>query len=70
MKQPQTVGPNGEKRPSDPAACAQHVFKIMVGELPNDTPRKRGSLAQPHDAAEEGVAKICRPSEPWDLSSQ
>lgn len=41
MKQSRTIGPNGEKRPASAAACAQHVFKIMVGELPNDTPKRK-----------------------------
>ena len=39
-KVPMTTGPNGEKRPRDPMACAHHVFRIAIGELPNDSPRK------------------------------
>ena len=39
------TGPNGEKRPAGAAACAQHVFKIMVGELKNDTPKRKTTKA-------------------------
>ena len=38
-----TTGPNGEKRPRDPIACATMVAKIATGEIEEvyEKPRKR-----------------------------
>ncbi len=34
------IGPNGEKRPPDPIACAVKVMKIATGEIKEPKPRK------------------------------
>ena len=36
-------GPNGEKRPADPMACAVTVAKIATGEIEEPTPGRRAA---------------------------
>lgn len=35
------TGPNGEKRPQDPASAAVVVGKIATGQIEEDVPRRR-----------------------------
>ena len=54
-KRGMTTGPNGEKRPRDPIACATMVAKIATGEIEEvyAKPQKRKRRSVPAQDASE-----------------
>ena len=55
------IGPNGERRPSDPIACAVMVAKIATGEIQDPKPEQRnGGLARARALTPERRSEIAR----------
>lgn len=55
------VGPNGERRPSDPVSAAVMVGKIATGQIEDPKPKRReAGLARARNLSPERRSEIAR----------
>ena len=54
------VGPNGEKRPSDPVSAAAMVVRIATGQMKDPKTRRAGGLARSEALTPERRSEIAR----------